>query len=97
LFAYVITVFVVRPDWGAIPRDTFVPTWLKDHATWQNLVAILGTTISPYLFFWQSSQEVEQEKSMGCRMLVQREGATKGEIIDRNANPARGCRLRQSA
>ena len=83
LFAYVITAFVVRPDWGAIARDTFVPTWPKDHDTWQNLVAILGTTISPYLFFWQSSQEVELEKSMGRRMLVQREGATKREIIDR--------------
>jgi NRAMP (natural resistance-associated macrophage protein)-like metal ion transporter len=83
LFAYVITAFVVRPDWGAIARDTFVPTWPKDHGTWQNLVAILGTTISPYLFFWQSSQEVEHEKSMGRRMLVQREGATKREIIDR--------------
>ena len=82
LFAYVITAFVVRPDWGAIARDTFVPTWPKDHDTWQNLVAILGTTISPYLFFWQSSQEVEHEKSMGRRMLVQREGATKREIID---------------
>ena len=83
LFAYVITAFVVRPDWSAIARDTFVPTWPKDHDTWQNLVAILGTTISPYLFFWQSSQEVELEKSMGRRMLVQREGATKREIIDR--------------
>jgi NRAMP (natural resistance-associated macrophage protein)-like metal ion transporter len=83
LFAYVITAFVVRPDWGAIARDTFVPTWPKDHDTWQNLVAILGTTISPYLFFWQSSQEVEHEKSMGRRMLVQREGATKREIVDR--------------
>lgn len=83
LFAYVITAFVVRADWGAIARDTFVPTWPKDHDTWQNLVAILGTTISPYLFFWQSSQEVEHEKSMGRRMLVQREGATKREIIDR--------------
>src|ERR1051325_3345033 len=83
LFAYVITAFLVRPDWGAIVRDTFVPTWPKDHDTWQNLVAILGTTISPYLFFWQSSQEVEHEKSMGRRMLVKREGATKREIIDR--------------
>jgi len=83
LFAYVITAFVVRPDWGTIARDTFVPTWPKDHGTWQNLVATLGTTISPYLCFWQSSQEVEHEKSMGRRMLVQREGATKRAIIDR--------------
>jgi NRAMP (natural resistance-associated macrophage protein)-like metal ion transporter len=90
LFAYVITAFVVRPDWGAIARDTFVPSWPKDHDTWQNLVAILGTTISPYLFFWQSSQEVEHEKSMGRRMLVQREGATKREIRDRKLDVGTG-------
>ncbi len=83
LFAYVITAFVVRPDWSTILRDTFVPAWPKDHNTWQNLVAILGTTISPYLFFWQSSQEVEHEKAMGRRMLVQREGASSPEIVNR--------------
>jgi NRAMP (natural resistance-associated macrophage protein)-like metal ion transporter len=83
LFAYVITAFVVKPDWSRILHDTFVPSWPKDHDTWQNLVAILGTTISPYLFFWQSSQEVEHEKAMGRRMLVQRQNATSREIIDR--------------
>src|SRR4051812_31996228 len=83
LFAYVITAFVVRPDWSAIMHDTFIPSWPNDHATWQNLVAILGTTISPYLFFWQASQEVETEKAMGRRMLVQRQGATAREIGDR--------------
>ena len=83
LFAYVITAFVVRPDWSSIVHDTFVPTWPKDHDTWQNLVAILGTTISPYLFFWQASQEVEQEKAMGRRMLVEREGASRREITHR--------------
>jgi len=83
LFAYVITAFVVRPDWSSILHDTFVPSWPKDHDTWQNLVAILGTTISPYLFFWQSSQEVEHEKAMGRRMLVQRKNATSREITDR--------------
>jgi Mn2+/Fe2+ NRAMP family transporter len=46
-------------------------------------VAILGTTISPYLFFWQTSQEVEEEKAMGRRLLVQRQGATRKEIVDR--------------
>src|SRR5260370_5416020 len=83
LFAYVITAFVVRPDWSSILHDTFVPSWPKDHDTWQNLVAILGTTISPYLFFWQSSQEVEHEKAMGRRMLVERQNATSRQIIDR--------------
>jgi NRAMP (natural resistance-associated macrophage protein)-like metal ion transporter len=90
LFAYVITAFVVRPDWTTIIHDTFVPTWPKDHDTWQNLVAILGTTISPYLFFWQSSQEVEHEKAMGRQMLVQRQGASSREIIDRKLDVGTG-------
>jgi NRAMP (natural resistance-associated macrophage protein)-like metal ion transporter len=59
LFAYVITAFIIRPNWGSVLHDTFIPTWPKDHTAWQSLVAILGTTISPYLFFWQASQEVE--------------------------------------
>ncbi|MGA7275798.1 MAG: divalent metal cation transporter, partial [Candidatus Udaeobacter sp.] len=70
-------------DWRAVLHDTFIPSWPKGHNAWQNLVAILGTTISPYLFFWQASQEVEEEKAMGRRMLPQREGATKREIVDR--------------
>ena len=90
LFAYVATAFVVRPDWGTILHDTFVPVWPKDHETWQNLVAILGTTISPYLFFWQSSQEVENEKAMGRRMLVQRENASSREIFDRKLDVGTG-------
>ncbi|HEV2046327.1 MAG TPA: divalent metal cation transporter [Chthoniobacterales bacterium] len=83
LFAYVITAFIAGPDWSHVLRDTFIPTWPRNHDAWQNLVAILGTTISPYLFFWQASQEVEEEKAMGRRLLVQREGASKREIVDR--------------
>lgn len=83
LFAYVIAAFIAGPDWGKVLRDTFIPSWPRDHAAWENLVAILGTTISPYLFFWQASQEVEEEKAMGRRLLVQRQGATRTEIADR--------------
>ena len=83
LFAYVITAFMAGPDWGRVLRDTFIPSRPKGHAAWQNLVAILGTTISPYLFFWQAPQEVEEEKAMGRRLLVQREGATTKEMINR--------------
>ena len=83
LFAYVITAFIIAPNWGTVLHDTFIPSWPQDHGAWENLVAILGTTISPYLFFWQSSQEVEEEKAMGRRMLVQRQSATKREITDR--------------
>jgi NRAMP (natural resistance-associated macrophage protein)-like metal ion transporter len=90
LFAYVITAFVAGPDWLSVVRDTFVPSWPKNHAAWENLVAILGTTISPYLFFWQASQEVEEEKAMGRRMLLQRQGATSREIIDRKIDVGTG-------
>jgi Mn2+/Fe2+ NRAMP family transporter len=83
LFAYVATAFIVGFDWRVVLRDTFVPSWPRDRAAWENLVAVIGTTISPYLFFWQTSQEVEEEKAIGRRMLVQRQGATKREIIDR--------------
>lgn len=83
LFAYVVTAIVIRPNWSAILHDTFIPTWPKGHEAWATLVAILGTTISPYLFFWQASQEVEEEKAMGRRMLVQRENASPGEIRNR--------------
>jgi NRAMP (natural resistance-associated macrophage protein)-like metal ion transporter len=83
LFAYVITAFIVHPDWSSALRDTFTPAWPKGHAVWQMLVAILGTTISPYLFFWQASQEIEEEKAKGRRMIRQRRGATKREIINR--------------
>jgi NRAMP (natural resistance-associated macrophage protein)-like metal ion transporter len=83
LFAYVITGFIIHPDWRMIAHDALIPSWPKDHEQWGTLVAILGTTISPYLFFWQASQEVEEEKAKGRRMLYSRHGATKVEIVTR--------------
>src|SRR6266566_5535783 len=82
LFAYVIAAFLAHPDWRAVLRYTFVP-----HVEWSSayiatFVGILGTTISPYLFFWQASQEVEEEKAQGRRTLKQREGATLHELHD---------------
>jgi NRAMP (natural resistance-associated macrophage protein)-like metal ion transporter len=82
LFAYVLAAFVIRPDWGVVLHDTFLPAWPEKKA-WATIVAILGTTISPYLFYWQSSQEVEEEKAMGRRMVKQRQGATGQEIRTR--------------
>jgi NRAMP (natural resistance-associated macrophage protein)-like metal ion transporter len=63
LFAYIATVFVVHIQWGAALLATVKPTLsLKtDYIT--ALVAVLGTTISPYLFFWQASEEVEAEEA----------------------------------
>jgi Mn2+/Fe2+ NRAMP family transporter len=83
LFAYVITAFLVHPDWPSVAHDTLLPTWPGGSAAWAALVAVLGTTISPYLFFWQAGQEVEEEKSRGRRLVVHRHGATSHEIVDR--------------
>jgi NRAMP (natural resistance-associated macrophage protein)-like metal ion transporter len=60
LFAYVATAFVVRIPWGTALRATIVPSASWNVGYWMALVAVLGTTISPYLFFWQTSQEVEE-------------------------------------
>jgi len=60
LLAYVATAFVVDVPWGRVVHDTFLPplSFGKDYVT--AIVAIFGTTISPYMFFWQASQEVEE-------------------------------------
>ena len=91
LFSYVITAFIVHPDWTAAIHDTFAPSWPKGSVGWQTLVAILGTTISPYLFFWQASQEIEEEKSKGRRMLRSRQGATRSEIVNRKLDVGVGA------
>ena len=60
LFAYVITAFVVHVPWGRALAATIVPSISLQREYLMALVAVLGTTISPYLFFWQTSQEVEE-------------------------------------
>ena len=83
LFAYVIAAIDVHPDWLAVSRAALIPSIPKTKEAFAMLVAILGTTISPYLFFWQASQEVEEEKAIGRRMLIRRLGATDREIATR--------------
>lgn len=61
LFAYVITAFIVKQDWTLILTSTLLPTFIFSKEYLMNIVAILGTTISPYLFFWQASEEIEEE------------------------------------
>jgi len=80
LFAYVITAFLARPDWAAVVRATFLPhiEWTKDYIA--VLVGILGTTISPYLFFWQAAQEVEEDRDHGKTTVAQRRGSTNKEL-----------------
>jgi len=63
LFAYVGTAFVVHVPWRAVLRATFIPSITSRSDYWMALVAVLGTTISPYLFFWQASEEAEEVRT----------------------------------
>jgi len=59
LFAYVLTAFVAHVDWGRALRATVLPSLSFNTRYLTTLIAVLGTTISPYLFFWQASEEAE--------------------------------------
>ena len=63
LFAYVGTIFVVQINWPEVIRGTFIPTISLKGDYLAALIAVLGTTISPYLLFWQAGEEVEQMES----------------------------------
>ena len=80
LFAYIVAAFLARPDWRSVLSATFVPHVEWSSAFLATFVGILGTTISPYLFFWQASQEVEDERAQGRTTIKQREGATVKEL-----------------
>ncbi|HEX6774886.1 MAG TPA: divalent metal cation transporter, partial [Methylomirabilota bacterium] len=82
LFAYVAAAFMAHPRWPAVLMATVVPDLHWTRHSVATLVGILGTTISPYLFFWQATQEVEEEKSRGKKTIAQRRGATLHELAD---------------
>jgi NRAMP (natural resistance-associated macrophage protein)-like metal ion transporter len=63
LLAYVATVFVVKVPWGEVFYQTLVPSFSLKPEYIVAIVAVFGTTISPYLFFWQASQEVEEQRA----------------------------------
>ncbi len=80
LFAYIVAAFLAKPHWGEVLKATFVPTLRFDNQYMTTLLAILGTTITPYMFFWQATQEVEEELQMGRATQAQREGASDKEL-----------------
>src|SRR5450755_2868987 len=89
LFAYVLASFFAHVNWRHALAVTFVP-----HLEWSRgfsavLVAILGTTISPYLFFWQAAEEVEEAEAKG-RTNAERKGATAGELRGARADTIAG-------
>jgi NRAMP (natural resistance-associated macrophage protein)-like metal ion transporter len=72
LFAYVITAFIVKQDYLKIIGSTLIPSFSFNKEYLLNVVAILGTTISPYLFFWQTGEEVEEEVEKGRLQMMGR-------------------------
>lgn len=83
LFAYFGTVMVVHVPWGQVAKGLFIPQLSPDASFWTSVVAIFGTTISPYLFFWQASQEVEDQKAKPRRKPLKRAPEQAENAIER--------------
>ena len=80
LFAYVVGAFTVHVDWLAAFRHTVIPELHLDKLSLTTFLGFLGTTITPYLFFWQAALEVEEERSLGRTSVTKRRGATDEEV-----------------
>ena len=80
LLAYVGSAVLAKPDWFEVLKGTLLPAFHFDQKFLSLLVAVIGTTLSAYLYTWQSNQEVEEEIAMGRRRLVDRKGATSREL-----------------
>lgn len=82
LGVYVITAFMVKQNWGEMAWNTFIPQINFEMAYVMTMIGFLGTTISPYLFFWQASEEIEEEindgmvKDFGCKLEVKQKEIT---------------------
>ncbi len=70
LLAYILTLFMMKVDWAALARSIMLPSLSFNLSYFTGIVAIFGTTISPYLFFWQASQEVEDLEARGERQRL---------------------------
>jgi Mn2+/Fe2+ NRAMP family transporter len=80
LFAYIITAFVVHPSWIEVLRHLVVPQIQLNSGWLSTMVGVLGTTITPYLFFWQASLMVEEEKEAGNTSVASRRGTNETSI-----------------
>jgi NRAMP (natural resistance-associated macrophage protein)-like metal ion transporter len=80
LLSYIATGLIIHLDWGVVLAHTVIPSLSFSKDQIFLVCAILGTTISPYLFFWQASQEVEEEKERGKTSIRARRGSSNLEI-----------------
>jgi Mn2+/Fe2+ NRAMP family transporter len=72
LFAYVACMFMVKVPWSEAAKSLVIPSLRWEKAYLTTVVAVLGTTISPYLFFWQASQEAEDVRTVPARQILKR-------------------------
>lgn len=80
LLAYIASAIIAKLNWGDVLHHAIVPTVQFHKQQLLLICAILGTTISPYLFFWQTSQEIEEQVKDGKTSIESRKGAKKKEI-----------------
>lgn len=90
LFAYVITMFIAHPSALELLKGTFIPHFELTPDFSMALVAVLGTTISPYLFFWQASSEIDVMRAAGLREASQRKHASEKQLQAARADIAIG-------
>jgi NRAMP (natural resistance-associated macrophage protein)-like metal ion transporter len=67
LLSYVAVIFTIHVQWGRVLSEMVMPHLVLDHSTITMIVAVFGTTISPYLFFWQAAQEMEDLRAVSAR------------------------------
>ncbi len=80
LLAYLPAAILAKPELLPVIKGSLIPTVRFDKEFLSMLVAVIGTTLSAYLYTWQSNEEVEEEKAMGRTRLSQRKGATEQEL-----------------
>jgi NRAMP (natural resistance-associated macrophage protein)-like metal ion transporter len=95
LLSYVLTAFIVTSDWKQLLLHAVVPTIVFNREFILALVAVFGTTISPYLFIWQAHEEIEEEIAQGRTTMKQRRGAKPEELREMRADTAVGMGFSQ--
>jgi Mn2+/Fe2+ NRAMP family transporter len=80
LFVYIASAILAHPDWHTIIRHGIIPHITMSRDQILLICAILGTTITPYLFFWQTSQEIDEEIAAGATTIAKRAGSDKTQM-----------------
>jgi NRAMP (natural resistance-associated macrophage protein)-like metal ion transporter len=94
VFAYIVAGFMVHPDWLAVFKNTFVPTMKFNKNYIFAMIAVFGTTITPYLFFWQTSEEVEENKLAKVQSCIRENPEAKNLAQEKNRIHGRMAHMR---